>query len=329
MKINFDIQLSNILFLGSHISTEFKDKFCQLFNIKNLSEVIRTKVHVENEQPSTSIANFYRSTIDLIQYFLIENKLISDVRSVHLSSVFVHMQFLCVDRISLSYCYGPDIIKSVPTTYGLDSYIDEESSKFYIRKRFETSETRYIDTMVDFIVEDDISRSKLSKNIKLLLQTYQTDDAQGLDKLREILIETYEPKWTIEEEIQPDIPIPSTPQEMFMKIDITEEEINEMEKQPSIRPERPPRKDPKKEPSHPLTSICGKRIDTDESNSISPGKRSLKDQNKSNSDDSTENEQTASNLHHRKYKHREHDKNENRSNEQTNGEIFISSCKSL
>ncbi|CAF1523344.1 unnamed protein product, partial [Adineta steineri] len=52
--------------------------------------------------------------------------MISTDRSDYLSSKFARMKFLCVDRIQLSYCYGVNIVKTVPNLYSVDTYIDQE-----------------------------------------------------------------------------------------------------------------------------------------------------------------------------------------------------------
>ncbi|CAF1564927.1 unnamed protein product, partial [Rotaria sordida] len=167
--------LSIIRLPGFAIDTYFQEQFRSLFSIETLDKIIQTKVNVENEQLSINLTDFYSCSIDLIQYFLLSKEYISTARSIYLSSVFNRMHFVCVDRIHLSHCYGINIIKSTSTSYSRDTYIDEQSGKFYILKKYETSEMRYIDTMVDFIVEDDKIRSQLSSYIKRLLQRYQTD----------------------------------------------------------------------------------------------------------------------------------------------------------
>jgi hypothetical protein len=199
---------------------------------------------VENEQPSTSLADFYRSSIDLIQHFLLSKNLISDTQSHHLSAIFSRMQFVCVNRIDISYCYGTDLIKVPLSSYNTDTYIDEESCKFYILKKFETSEMRYTDAMVNFIAENQVIRSELLSYIKKLLQIYQKDDVHGLTNLRESLMENYEPKWTIPEEVKIVAPVvePSVKeneQPISKKPQISEEDVRAMMREPSLRP--PPR----------------------------------------------------------------------------------------
>ncbi len=234
------------MILDFNLSPEFKKQFCLLFDIKNLDQVIQTKITVDNEQPSISLTDFYRSSIDLIQHFLLSKKLISDARSIHLSTIFSHMKFICVNSIHLSYCHGTNTVKVPSTSYNTDTYIDEQTSKFYILKKFEASEMRYTDAMVHFIVEDETTRSKLLPYIKELLQIYQNEGAQGLANRRENITEKYEPKWTIAEEIGKDVPVVGSSIQEAEEIapkkpEITDEMIEQLKKEGSIRPKLPPR----------------------------------------------------------------------------------------
>ncbi len=270
-----------------------------LFNIENLGNVIQTKINVENEQPSTSLANFYRSSIDLIQHFLLNKKLISDTQSNHLLTIFSRMQFVCVNRIDVSYCYGTNISKLPPTSSNIDTYIDDQTCKFYILKKYETSEMRYTDAMVNFIVEDKVIRSELLSRIKMLLQIYQKDDAEGLAKLRETLTEKYEPKWTIPEEIKKDIPVvlPSIPEKekektISKKPEVTDEKIKQLMNEPSYRPKPRPKQVTNEEDVNRITSFPARASNIESDMPIT--KDPSKTQSKPNSDDATEREHTQS-----------------------------------
>ena len=233
------------------LSNEFEEQFCSLFDIESLDKVIQTKITVEKEEPSTSLAEFYRSSIDLLQHFLFSGKLITSDQSDHFSTILSTMQFLCVDRIELSYCYA-DKVKT-PENHRLDTYVDEEASKFYILKKFEQSEMRYIEAMAHFLVKDEIGRLKLARYIQELLQIYQTDGAQGLDKRREKITENYQPKWTIPEEKKKDVPVslPTIEEPALETPIITQEMIDKLLDERSNRPNLPPRTANKENPIPP------------------------------------------------------------------------------
>jgi len=288
-----------IFILDFNISSQFKDNFCLLFHIANLGNVIQIKIDVKNEQLSTSLANFYRCSIDLIQHFLLNKNLISDIQSNHFSNIFARMKFVCVDHIHLSYCYGTDISKEAPTSSSTDTYIDEQTCKFYILKKFENSEMRYTDAMVNFIVEDKVTRSELLSYIKRLLQIYQQDDAQGLANLRENFMEKYEPKWTIPEEIKKDVPavlssISEKEKETMTskKPEITDEKIKQLMEEPSRRPNPRPKEVTNEEDANRVTCFPLKAglIESDMPVIKDPSKAQLKPK----SDDSTEREHIPS-----------------------------------
>lgn len=206
--------------------------------------MIQTKVTVENEEPSTMLTEFYRSCIDLIQHFLLSKKLISVDQSTQLANILSSMQFLCVDHIELSYCYG-DLVKK-PTGHRLDTYVEEEVSKFYIRKKFEQSEMRFTGAMARFLVKEETSQTKLLQFIQHLLEVYQKDGTQDFDVERKKITEDYQPKWTIPEVKKKDLPIdsPVTPvveKPVSQPIVNLEEEIEKLKGEASLRPQLPPR----------------------------------------------------------------------------------------
>ncbi len=205
------------------------------------------------------------------------------------------MQFICVNRIHLSYCYGTNIVKVEPTSSNRDTYIDEQTCKFYILKKYESSEMRYTDAMVNFIVEDKIARSELLSHIKILLQIYQKDDAQGLAELRETLTENYEPKWTIPEEIKKEVPVvlsslqeQEQEKENSKKPEITDEMIKQLMSEPSRRPKPRPKEVKNEEDVNRLTSFPARAgaIESDMPITKDP----LKPQSKPKSDDSFDKE---------------------------------------
>ena len=267
-----------------NLSTELKEQFCSLFDIQSLGKVIQTKIKVENNQPSTSLTDFYRHSIDLIQHFLLSEKLISAARSKDLSDIFSRMQFLCVDRIDLSYCHA-DTVKVLPTTHGIDAYVDEGTRKFYILKKFEHSEMRFTEAMAYFIVEDKTTRSKLLLHIRELLQVYQKEDASGLAKQREKITENYEPKWTIPEETKKDVPVvsPSVEEKTSpTRPEISRERIDVLLKEASLRPKLPSR-------------AATKETETEsEPSKFLPPLNTNNDPSKLQSDDSTERGNTPS-----------------------------------
>ncbi len=178
-------------------SNEFKQQFCTLFNIDDLSDVIQNVIDVENEQQSEGILEFYSNSIDFIQYFLLTNRYISETQSNHLQTIFSEMTFVSVDSIYLSYRYKENVRRKLASSSLLDSYIDESTRKFYILKKYEKSESRFIYTMVNYLVQDEANRLKLSHYIQTLLRIYQDEGLDGLNKRRENLPEQQLPKWII------------------------------------------------------------------------------------------------------------------------------------
>jgi hypothetical protein len=178
-------------------SNEFKQQFCSLFNIEDLGDVIQNVISVENEQQSEGLLDFYSNSIDLIQYFLLNNRYISETRLNYLQTIFSEMEFISVDSICLSHRYKENILRKLPSSSVLDSYIDESTRKFYILKKYEKSESRSIYTMVNYLIQDQHNRLKLSDHIQHLLKTYQDEGLDGLNKRRENLPEQQLPKWII------------------------------------------------------------------------------------------------------------------------------------
>lgn len=195
------------------------------------------------------------------------------------------MQFISVDSIHLSYCYGTKIVNATSTSSTIETYIDDQTCKFYILKKFENSEMRYTDAMANFLVQDKLSRAELLSYIKTLLQTYQKEEALGLDKLRETLVENYEPKWTIPEEVKKDVPVIVVPTtEEKEKPKISQEEIERLLSQPSLRTKPKPKEKTNEEEAPHMTSFPAKAGNI-ESDAIIP---------KSQSDNSTDKEKSSS-----------------------------------
>ncbi|CAF4848454.1 unnamed protein product [Rotaria sp. Silwood1] len=178
-------------------SNEFKQQFCSLFNIEDLSDVIQVVIDVENEQSAKELLDFYSHSIDLIQHYLFTNQYISENRSNHLQSILSQMSFISVESIRLSYRHKENITRTSPLSSVLDSYIDESTRKFYILHKYEKSENRHIDTMVNYLIQDETNRLKLSKYIQNLFKIYQDNGLDGLNKQRENLPEQQLSKWII------------------------------------------------------------------------------------------------------------------------------------
>lgn len=239
MKQNSNFCFLLVNYLGYNLSSDFKKHFCILFNIEDLANHIQTKVTVENEQPAINLSGFYRQAIDLIQDFLLANSFISDIRSNHLATIFARMQFFCVDHIQVSYSYGSDIIKTPSNLHSIDTYIDQQECKFYILKKYENSEMRYTDAMAEFIVKDDVARSKLLTYIRKLLQMYQNDADHGLDKAHENLQRNHEPKWSILELANKEVSVPLKEEKVVVVAEkpvITDEQIAQLSSEPTRRP---------------------------------------------------------------------------------------------
>ena len=196
---------------------------------------------VENERPSVILSDFYRRSIDLIQAFLLNAKLLSEARSKDLAAVFARMHFVCVDLIRVSYCSEANVKKSSDAGSSNETYVDEKAGKFYILTKFENSDMRYIDAMVAFLLQDETARAKLSAFMKTLLKMYQKDPAEGLKKLREKQTIQYEPKWIIPEDVKEDVlTVPMKAQKEGKKLAenvvITEEEKAALLSEFSLRP---------------------------------------------------------------------------------------------
>ena len=168
-------------------SSEFKHQFCTLFNINDFANMITVQVNVDNEQLSSELRNFYAHSVDLIQNYLLAHTMISETRSSYLQSVFSRVRFFSVDRIRLSYRYQESIVRTLPPSTILDSYIDDSMGKFYILKKYEQSESRHIDAMVNYLVSDQAARLALAHYIRQLFRTYQDEGIVSLEKLREHL----------------------------------------------------------------------------------------------------------------------------------------------
>jgi hypothetical protein len=178
-------------------SFEFKQRFCSLFNIEDLADVIKVLVDVDNEQPAIELIDFYSQSIDLIQHFLLIHEFLSETRSCHLQLVFSNMDFISVDSIRLSYRYQENIVRKMSSSLLLDSYIDESTRKFYILRKYEKYDSRHIDTMVNYMIADESARLKVSQYIRNLFKIYQDEGLQGLTKQRQDLSEQKVPKWVI------------------------------------------------------------------------------------------------------------------------------------
>ena len=202
-------------------SSEFKQRFCSLFNIEDLADVIDVLVTVDNEQPAIELLDFYSYAIDLIQHVLINNENLSETRSSHLQSIFSDMKFVSVDCIRLSYQFKKNDIRKASPSSNFDSYIDESTRKFYILQSYEKNDGRHIDTMVNYLIQDVSARLRLSKFIQKLFKVYQVDGIEGLIKQHEGLPEQKESKWVIPRIIQKESDSSSTEE----KADEVDDEI--------------------------------------------------------------------------------------------------------
>lgn len=170
---------------------------------------------------------------------------------------------------------------------------------------------RYTDAMVNFLIPDKGSQSKLLSKIKEILQIYQKEDAQGLDKLREALTDNYEPKWTIPEEIKKKVPeVLSSVQEnekektTSQKPKINLEDIQQLMNEPTRRPIPRPKEVTNEEGAALLTSFPAR------AGAIESDMPKTKDPSKAQSDDSNEKEHTPSSStsddqHHQTFQNRE------------------------
>jgi hypothetical protein len=183
-------------------SSEFQQQLCSLFNIEDLADVIKVLVDVDNEQPAPELLEFYTHSVDIIQSFLLTNAFLSETRSTDLQAIFFDINFVLVDHIRLSYRYRDDILRTAPSSSILDSYIDESTRKFYILKKYEKSESRHIDTMVNYLSSDESARLKLSQYIRHLFRIYQDEGIEGLINKKADLPEQSVSKWVITQMIK-------------------------------------------------------------------------------------------------------------------------------
>ena len=204
------------------LSSEFKQRFCSFFNINDLADAIQVLVDVDNEEASTELLNFYVHSIDLIQNFLLTNNFMSESRSSYLQTVFSRLKFVAVDGIRLSYRHGEHIVRKASSASTLDSYIDESMGKFYILKKYQTSESRHIDSIVNYLVSDEAAYLKLSHYIRFLLKIYQDEGIEGLTKYRETLPKHTLPIWEIPTDIKRKSSSSSSEEESTQNDDHTE-----------------------------------------------------------------------------------------------------------
>ena len=209
-------------------ASDFKHKFCSLFNIKDLETVIQVFIDVKDTRPSDDLFQFYHHSIDLIQYYLLRHGFMSEDRSNYLQSILSEISFISVDSISLTYEFEERITRKMNTTPILASYIDESAKKFYILQKYEKSENRHIDTMVNYLTKDKVQRLELAKYIRKLYKIYQDYGIDGLDKQRGGLLEQTIPKWIIPEIIR-EAPVATNEEE--------EGEEEESEKQAENNPD--------------------------------------------------------------------------------------------
>ncbi|UJR16805.1 hypothetical protein I4U23_003704 [Adineta vaga] len=195
------IQLPNELI---HM-VEFKQQFCTLFNIEDLANVIKLSANVDNEQIASELQEFYSYSIEIIQYCLIHNKLLSEERASYLQSIFSEMNFLSVGCIDLSYQYGENIFRKTPSPSTLICYIEESTRKFFILQKYETNENYHIDAMVNYLIQDTSIRLKLSESIQKLYKSYKKYGIESLMKERDGLPGHNLPKWVIPRTIKKEL----------------------------------------------------------------------------------------------------------------------------
>ncbi|CAF4235110.1 unnamed protein product [Rotaria sp. Silwood2] len=168
-----------------------------MFKIRNLGDIIKIVAHGDNEYPSVELTDFYSHTIDLIQSFLIKNNDLIETRSNYFQSVFVRMKIVYVHRIHFSYSYNENIIRTLISSTIHSSYIDESEGKFFILKTIEKPE-KHINTMVNYLVDNELMRPKLAEFIKNLYQSYQHNGDEGLINFRKSLPSSADTfKWMI------------------------------------------------------------------------------------------------------------------------------------
>ena len=203
-------------------------------------------VDVDNEQSAIELRDFYSHSIDLIQYFLLSNAFLSETRSDHLQSIFSEMNFVSVECIRLSYRFRENIVRKAPSSTNLDSYIDESTRKFYILQKYEKSEIRHIDTMVNYLTTDESARLKLSQYIRYLFKIYQDEGLQGLTKQHDGLSGQKVSKWVIPQIIKKEPTPPSSSDEEEEEdvvnnepIDIPREMLEELINEPGWQMPKP------------------------------------------------------------------------------------------
>lgn len=154
-----------------------------MFKIPNLSNIIKIHADGDNEQPSIELTKFYGCIIDLIQSFLIKHDNLSETRSNYFQSVFSRMKIISVDRIRFSYSYNDGIIRTLKTSKTQSFYIDESNGKFFILKIIEKPD-KEVQTLANYLVENDSIRRKLTDFIKNLYKIYQQKGEDGLTQSR-------------------------------------------------------------------------------------------------------------------------------------------------
>jgi hypothetical protein len=224
--------------------------------------VIKVLVDVENEQPATELFEFYSHSIDLIQHVLILNGFLSETRSSHLQSIFSEMNFVSVDCIRLSYQYGENVIRKASSSSIQDSYIDESTRKFYILQKYEKNDSRHIDTMVNYLIQDAATRMKLTQFIRHFYKIYQKEGVEGLIKQREGIPGQQVSKWIIPRIIKKESN-PSIEEEEEVNDDaivIPPEMLEEMKNEPSWQSKKP-MNNTMPDPNQPKSLTCYPPID--------------------------------------------------------------------
>ncbi len=233
------------------MSPELKNNFCLLFEIQSLSDVIQLQVHVDNEKLSIDLFNFYCHSIELIQYFLLTKSFITEEQSKYFASIFARMHFVCVDQIQLSYNYQVDTLRKEMC----DTYVDERAGRFYVLKKFERSEIRYIETMAKYLVQDRRALAELTSFMMKLLQIYQNEGEQGLIKRRDsITTLEHEYRWILPnvystQSLPPSEEISLNDEPVVVSVEMTEQLMNEPLPERKLRSRITTEKDEKKNPT--------------------------------------------------------------------------------
>lgn len=237
---------------------EFQLQFISIFNIKKFSSSVEASVKVGEKTEAERITHFYIDSIDLIQCFLLENRLIDDERSKQLAQVFRKMMFYSVESIQVSYEYE-GVVKTITESASThDAYVDELSASFYILKRFENSETRHKYAMVEFLVDDPLKRKDLDGFIDKCLLIYEQNNPNALATKREEfkLDISSESKWIISTKIE------STESKETSSTESEQAQQSEEDTEAIIaellnQERQYPKKDPKQSNTSTLTSIGG------------------------------------------------------------------------